>query len=81
MDPWIRKIPWRRKWQFTPVFLPGKPHGQRNLAGYSPKGCKDSDMTKHTLQWAEPYREMPKQRPSSGKVNSRFKEILTKLTG
>ena len=37
---WVRKIPWRRKWQPTPVFLPGKSHGQRNLAGYSPWGCK-----------------------------------------
>ena len=35
-DPWVRKIPWRRKWQLTPVFLPGKSHGQRSLAGYSP---------------------------------------------
>ena len=32
-DPWVKKIPWRRKWQPTPVFLPGKPHGQGNLAG------------------------------------------------
>ena len=32
--PWIRKIPWRRKWQPTPLFLPGKSHGQRNLLGY-----------------------------------------------
>ena len=32
-DPWIRKIPWRSKWQATPVFLPGKPHGQRSLMG------------------------------------------------
>ena len=39
-DPWVRKIPWRRKWQLTPVFLPGKSHGQRSLAGYSPRGCK-----------------------------------------
>ena len=39
-DPWARKIPWRRKWQPTPVFLPGKSHGQRNLVGYSPWGCK-----------------------------------------
>ena len=31
-DPWVRKIPWRRKWQPTPVFLPGKSHGQRSLA-------------------------------------------------
>jgi len=30
--PWVGKIPWRRKWQTTPVFLPGKSHGQRNLA-------------------------------------------------
>ena len=36
---------WRRKWQPTPVFLPGKSHGRRNLVGYSPWGCKESDMT------------------------------------
>ena len=41
----------RRKWQPTPVFLPGKSHGQRNLVGYSPWGCKESDMTEqlHSL--------------------------------
>ena len=44
-DPWVRKIPWRRAWQPTPVFLPGKPHGQRNLAGYSPWGRKEMDTT------------------------------------
>ena len=44
-DPWVRKIPWRREWQPTPVFLPGKSHGRRSLAGYSPWGCKESDMT------------------------------------
>ena len=44
-DPWVGKIPWRRKWQPTPVFLPGKCHGQRSLVGYSPWGCKESDMT------------------------------------
>ena len=33
-DPWVGKIPWRGKWQPTPVFLPGEPHGQRNLVGY-----------------------------------------------
>ena len=42
-DPWTRKIPWRRKWQSTPVFLPGKSYGQRSLASYSPWDCKDSD--------------------------------------
>ena len=39
-DPWVRKIPWRRKWQPISVFLPGKSHGQRNLVGYSPWDCK-----------------------------------------
>ena len=39
-NPWVRKSPWRRSWQPTPVFLPGKSHGQRCLAGYSPWGCK-----------------------------------------
>ena len=37
-DPWVGKIAWRRKWQPTPVFLPGKFHGQRSLVGYSPWG-------------------------------------------
>ena len=39
---------WRRKWQPTPVFLPGKSHGQRSLVGYSPWGRKESDMTDFT---------------------------------
>ena len=37
---------WRRKWQSTPVFLPGESHGQRSLAGYNPWGHKESDTTK-----------------------------------
>ena len=41
----IGKIPWRRNWQPTPVFLPGKSHGRRSLVGYSPWGCKESDTT------------------------------------
>ena len=39
-DPWVRKIPWSRKWQPTPVFLPGKFHQQRSPVGYSPWSCK-----------------------------------------
>ena len=39
-NPWFGNIPWRRKWQLTPVFLPGKSHGQRSLVGYSPWGHK-----------------------------------------
>ena len=44
-DPWVRKILWRREWQPTPVFLPGKSHGQKSLVGYSPQGHKQLDMT------------------------------------
>ena len=47
-DPWIGKIPWRREWQPTPVFLPGESHGQGSQAGYSPGGCKKLDMTEVT---------------------------------
>ena len=39
-DPYVRKIPWRRKWQSTPVFLPEKPHGQRSMHGHSPWGLQ-----------------------------------------
>ena len=42
---WVRKIPWRREWLPTPVFLPGKFYGQRSLAGYSPWGCNELDTT------------------------------------
>ena len=47
-NSWVRKIPWRRKWQPTPVFSPGKFHGQKSLGGYSPWGCKESDMMEHS---------------------------------
>ena len=43
--PWVRKIPWSRKWQPAPVFLCGKFHGQRSLVGYSSQGCKELDTT------------------------------------
>ena len=41
----VRKIPWDSTWQPTPVFLPGESYGQRSLAGYSPWGGKELDMT------------------------------------
>ena len=56
-NPWVRKIPWRRKWQPAPVFLPGKSNGQRSLGGYSPQGHKESDVTErlsaHTCKLGE----------------------------
>ena len=44
-SPWVGKIPWRRKQQSTPIFFPGNSHGQRSLAGYSPRGRKELDTT------------------------------------
>ena len=49
-DPWVRKILWRRKWQPTPVLLPGESHGQKSLVGYSLWGWKESDTTEATGQ-------------------------------
>ena len=50
IDPWVGTIPWSKKWQPTPVFLPVKSHGQRSLAGYSPWGRKriGQDLTTKT---------------------------------
>ena len=45
VQSWARKILWRRKWLPTPVLLPGKCHGQKSLAGYSPWGCKETGRT------------------------------------
>ena len=47
-DPWVSKIPWRRAWQPTLVFLPGESHGQRSLAGCSPQDHTESGMTEAT---------------------------------
>ena len=49
-DPWVGKMPWSGKWQPTPVFLPGKFHGQRSLAGHSPGGHKISNTTEQMRQ-------------------------------
>ena len=43
-SPWVGKIPWKRAWQPTPVFLPGESHGQRSLVGYSPQDLKEANM-------------------------------------
>ena len=51
-ERWVQflvwKISWRKAWQLTSVFLPGEPHGQRSLVGYSPRGHKESDITEVT---------------------------------
>ena len=53
-DIWVGTIPWRRKWQPTPVFLPRESHGQRSLVGYSPQGCKELDTTERLSMHAHP---------------------------
>ena len=59
-SPWVGKIPWRRVWQPTLVFLPGESHGQRSLLGYSAWGHKEWDMTqKHHLAEVKKDRETP----------------------
>ena len=56
-NPWVWKIPWGRKWQSTPVFLPGEFNGQRGLVGYSPWGCKELDTAEWLTQ--QPHLEQP----------------------
>ena len=64
-DPWIRKIPWRRKWQPTPAFLPEKFHGQRSLASCSPWGRKESDVTEQLSTHTQTHRDQTCSRPGS----------------
>ena len=69
-DPWVWKIPWRRKWQPPPVFLLGESHGQRSLVGYSPWGRKELDMTKcaHTDTYPKKKRNLPLIISTSGSL-------------
>ena len=62
-----QKDSWRRKWQPTPVFFPGKSHGQRSLVGYSPWGRKGSDTTEW-LSNKEPHVVMSKVLPTHGSL-------------
>ena len=54
-DPWVGKMPWRRAWQPTPVFLPGESHGQRSPAGYRSRGHRESDTTEVSYHAQCPY--------------------------
>ena len=65
-DPRVGKIPCRRAWQPTPVFLPGESHGQRSLAGCSPRGLEGSDTTEQlTLSWDFPGDPEVKNQPAN----------------
>ena len=65
-DPWVGKIPWRKEWLPTPVFLPGEFHTERSLAGYSPRGHKELDTTEqltlfhlHVIMEAKKSEDLP----------------------
>ena len=78
MDAWVGKIPWRRTWQPTPVFLPGESYGQRSLAGYSPWGGKESDTTEAT---EHAHTEKERLRKQSRRLSLRKKEYIVRKDG
>ena len=71
-NPWVGKIPLRRKCLFIPVFLPAEFHGQRSLAGYSPWGCKESDTTERLIlslfTWQRSYSILHPRNSISGPI-------------
>ena len=71
-DPWVVKIPWRREWQPTPVFLPGEFHRRRSLVGYCPRDCKESDMTEQLILSILPH--IFHRVPSFARYNLDFEE-------
>ena len=79
MDPWVRKIPWSRKWQPAAVFLPGKFHGQRSLVGYSPWVAKSIHKEIYVIDLKEikcSYKYSAIQAKRGDKVNSSLEELL-----
>ena len=72
------KIPWRRKWQSTPVFLPGESHGRRSLVGYSPWGGKESDMTER-LHLTSAWEKIIANETNDKELISKIYKQLTKL--
>ena len=79
--PWIRKIPWKREWQPTPAFLPGKSHGQRSLAGYSPWR---RERVGHDLVTKQQWLQAPSCRQNEGLPGSLYPihhSAVTKIAG
>ena len=85
-DLWVGKVPWRRAWLSTPVFLSGEFHGQRSLVGYSPWGCKESDTTERLILQEVSYILSRGQPPPPAKKKKKprsfcgFRLILPDLT-
>ena len=72
--PWVGKIPWRRKWQLTLVFLPGKFYGQRSLAGYSPAAAAAAKSLQSCLTLCDPIDGSPPGSPVPGILQARTLE-------
>ena len=66
-DPWVRKIPWRKEWLPSLIFLPGESHGQRSLVGYSPWGRKESDTTERLSKHTHTSQHRARQRKEEKK--------------
>ena len=79
--PWVRKIPWRRKLQPTPVFLPEESLGQRSLVGYSPWGHKESDTTERPTLSLGPvlHSSLQFKCSSTSKVSVKSSDVLYEL--
>ena len=75
-DPWVRRIPWKRKWKPSPGFLPGKPQGQWSLVGYSPWSHKESDMTEQLTVSLSLDLEHPKEKKANYHCWALFKLAL-----
>ena len=83
--PGSARSPGVGKWQPTPVFLPGKSHGERSLVGYSPQGCKESETTKHTHTYAYTHQNIIiimrifQQASNQNKQRSHQKQYLDRM--
>ena len=78
-DPWVRKVSWKRKWQPTPVFLPGECHGQRSLAGCRPWHCKELNMTEYTAQQGSTAQSLLKCHGCVGCVWAQYRDLTLPL--
>ena len=79
-DPWDGRIPWRRAWQPTPVFMTGEFHGQRSLAGYSPQGLTELDVTE-AISHARRERRKLKQEIRDQQEQNTHRQYIHKLKG
>ena len=95
VDPWVWKTPWRRKWQLTPISVPGKFHGQRSLVGYIPEGHKEWNTTEcvhvracarahthiHThISWKSSRLELRKEKKKTFKYINEWIKLSTALS-